>query len=94
MFNLLRPKSMLFLSSGIMEPVVTLKRKEQDVSFDLCIALGVLRGQVVARWTGDQPDGGSNLAWVLGMFHNLFRLIVPGDPCPDMTKAVERDVKP
>ena len=45
---------------------------------------GGLRGPVVARWTGDQQDGGSNLAWVLGMFHKLFRLIVPGDPCPDM----------
>ena len=37
MFNFLRLKGMFFLSSGIMEPVVTLKRKEQDVSFDLCI---------------------------------------------------------
>ena len=30
----------------------------------------------------------------LGRVSQIFRLIVPGEPCPDMTNAVERDVKP
>ena len=41
---------------------------KENIAFTL-ILTGVLRGPVVARWTGDQQDGGSNLAWVSGMFH-------------------------
>ena len=30
----------------------------------------------------------------LGHVSQIFHLIVPGDPCPDMTKSIERDIKP
>ena len=50
-----------------------------------------LRSPVVARWTGDHHIRTSHESWAC--FTNISPHI-PGDPCPDMPNAVERDVKP
>ena len=50
---------------------------------------GVLCRPVVAHWTGDQQDGGSNLTWVLGMFHKYFASLSQESPVPIWPKLLK-----
>ena len=48
----------------------------------------------ISRKKGGPPGQGFEARLSFGHISQIFRLIVLGDPCLDMTKAVEEDVKP